>query len=230
MAKDAEQAEDDSSDGIDPPSREPLPASIRRWLRSRHRYTGIEYWLRFRGIYIVAGFGVLFLINWLAVGGTTAYNLTLQITSPWDTRYPWLAVPLSVAGWLVVTGFAGAVAGYVVTDVAENRNIQRLRGKPRSGRIGSIPLLASLQYSRHDFDVPQYFGIRFALRHEGDWLAAQDHWERVVERFLHLGHDGGPKQVMLEAVREASYVLDGMSGRCPICRDTKPKEDGDAGS
>lgn len=230
MAKGAEQAGDGTPEDIDPPNRETLLAWIRRWLRSRHRYTGIEYWLRFRGIYIVVGFGVLFLLNVLAVGGRTAYDLTLQITSPWDTRYPWLALPLSVVGWLVVTGFAGAVAGYVVTDVADNRNIQQLRGKPRTGRIGAIPLLASLQYSRHDFDVPQYFGVRFALRHEGDWPTAQDHWERVVERFLHLGHDGGPKQVMLEAVREASYVLDGMSGRCPICRATTPKRDDDAGN
>lgn len=230
MAEGAERAGNNTSDDIDPPSRETLPALVRRWLRSRHRYTGIEYWLRFRGIYIVVGFGVLFLVNVLAVGGRTAYDLTVQIDSPWNTRYPWLALPLSVAGWLVVTGFAGAVAGYVVTDVADNRNIQQLRGKPRTGRIGAIPLLASLQYDRHDFDVPQYLGIRFALRHGGDWLTAQDHWELVVERFLNLGHEGGPKQVMLEAVREASYVLDGMSGRCPICRDTKPTKDDDAGN
>lgn len=224
---DEERPGNDPSDDIEPPDRETLPSWIRRWLRSRHRYGGIEYWLRFRGFSIVVGFGLLYLVNVLAVGGRTAYDLTVQIVSPWDTPYPWLTLPLSVAGWLVVTGFAGAVAGYVVTDVADNRNIERLRGKPRTGRIGAIPLLAFLQYNRHDFDVPDYFGIRFALRHRGDWPMAQDHWELVVERFLHLGHAGGPKQVMLAAVQEAAYVLDGMSGRCPVCGGPATKGDDD---
>ncbi|MEV4316735.1 DUF6313 family protein [Actinocrispum sp. NPDC049592] len=140
--------------------------------------------------------------------------------SPWDTASPALALPLSIAGWLVVTGFAGAVAGYVVTEVTDNRNIRRLRGRSLVRRIGPIPLLDRLQYGRHGFEIPHYFAIRFVMRHDGDWKLAQDHWEIIVERFLNVGEADrgrGPRQVMWEAVLEASYVLDGMSGRCPLC-------------
>jgi phosphate transport system substrate-binding protein len=208
----------ESSD-IDPPRRESLQALRRRQRRSLGRHSGIQYWLRVRGYYILAAFTGLFVLNAVVIGGRVAYDVSIQIDSPWDTTSPLLALPLSIAGWLVVTGFAGAVAGYVVAEVTDNRNIRRLRGRSAVRRIGPIPLLDRLQYGRHSFEVPHYFGIRFALRHHGDWRTAQDHWEMAVEKFLNAeGTRGkGPKQVMWEAVLEASYVLDGMSGRCPEC-------------
>ncbi|MBP2326679.1 hypothetical protein JOF56_007064 [Kibdelosporangium banguiense] len=204
---------------VEPPQRESLRAMVRRQRRSLGRHSGIQYWLRVRGYYILAAFAGLYVANAVVIGGRVAYDVSVQIDSPWDTASPWLALPLSIAGWLVVTGFAGAVAGYVVTEVTDNRNIGRLRGRSATRRIGSIPLLDRLQYGRHGFEVPHYFGIRFVLRHQGDWVTAQDHWEIVVEKFLNAEGDRGkgPKQVMWEAVLEASYVLDGMSGRCPEC-------------
>ena len=213
---------------IAPPRRESLPALIRRLRRSLGRHSGIQYWLRVRGYYILAAFTGLYLANAVVFGGRMAYDLSVQITSPFDTRIPWLAMPLSISGWLVVTGFAGAVAGYVVTEVTDNRNIGRLRGRAATRRIGPIPLLDRLQYGRHGFEVPQLFGIRFALRHDSNWKIAQDHWERVVEKFLHAEAERGkgPKQVMWEAVLEASYVLDGMSGRCPVCGEAGNGGDG----
>ncbi len=222
------RAADPSEPGeVDPPRRESLTALLRRRRRSLGRHTGIQYWLRVRGYYILAAFAGLFTLNALVIGGRVAYDVSVQIASPWETEAPWVALPLSISGWLVVTGFAGAVAGYVVSEVTDNRSLRRSRGRAASRRIGAIPLLDRLQYGRHGFEIPDYFGIRFALRHDGDWRTAQDHWEIVVEKFLNAG-DGrgkGPKRVMWEAVLEASYVLDGMSGRCPEC--TGREERGD---
>lgn len=203
---------------VDPPPRESLRALIRRRRRGLGRYRGIQYWLRVRGYYILAGFVGLFLVNALVIGGREAYDVSVQIDSPWETASPVLALLLSVSGWLVVTGFAGAVAGYVVSEVSDNRNIRRNGGRMR--RIRHIPLLNRLQYSRHGFDVPQYFAIRFVMRHHGDWATAQDHWELVVEKFLAAAETTrrvGSRLAMWEAVLEASYVLDEMSGRCPQC-------------
>ncbi|KAA9156225.1 hypothetical protein FPZ12_028305 [Amycolatopsis acidicola] len=207
-------------DDIDPPPRESLRALFRRRRRGLGRYHGIQYWLRVRGYYILAGFAALFLANALVIGGREAYDVSVQIDSPWSTGVPALALPLSLSGWLVVTGFAGAVAGYVVSEVSDNRNIRRMRGGADTRRITHIPLLSRLQYRKHGFEIPQLFALRFALRHELDWRLAQDHWEIIVEKFLHAGEPDrskGPRQVMWEAVLEASYVLDEMSGRCPEC-------------
>lgn len=213
-----------------PPRRESLRALARRRRRSLGRHTGIQYWLRVRGYYILASFAGLFVLNAAVFGGRVAYDVSVQITSPWETANAWLALPLSISGWLVVTGFAGAVAGYVVTEVTDNRNIRNLRGRQATRRIGPIPLLDRLQYGKHGFEVPHYFGIRFVLRHQGNWRTAQDHWELVVEQFLNAeaNRGKGPKQVMWEAVLEASYVLDGMSGRCPEC--AKPPRGGESGT
>lgn len=207
------------SSEINPPRRESLRELVRRQRRSLGRHRGIQYWLRVRGYYILGAFAGLYVLNAVVIGGRVAYDVSLQIDSPWDTTSPWLALPLSITGWLVVTGFAGAVAGYVVTEVTDNRNIRRLRGRSVTRRVGPIPLLDRLQYGSHGFEVPNYFGIRFALRHGGNWKIAQDHWEIIVEKFLTAeGERGkGPRQVMWEAVLEASYVLDGMPDRCPEC-------------
>jgi hypothetical protein len=212
-----------------PPPRESLRALLRRRRRGVGRFRGIQYWLRVRGYYFLAAFAGLFVVNAVVIGGRVAYDVTVQIDSPWDTSSPALALPLSLAGWLVVTGFAGAVAGYVVTEVTDNRIIGRMRGRGNARRIALIPLLDRLQYRRHGFEVPHYFGIRFALRRDGDWARAQDHWEIIVEKFLNAAESDrthGPRQAMWQAVLEASYVLDGMSGKCPVCLEQAAKGEG----
>lgn len=193
---------------------------VRRWWRARGRHKGIQYWLLVQGYRILAGFGVVFVANGVLNGWQAAYDVSLQIESPWEAREQWLAVPLSLAGWLVVTGFAGALAGYVVLEVTENR---LLRNQSSRSWIGVIPRLDRLQYSRHDHDVPPYFAIRFVLRHRhhrNHWQVAQDHWEKIVERFFYtdaVDRSTGPRQVLRQAVRAAAYFLHGLSGRCPEC-------------
>jgi hypothetical protein len=78
-----------------------------------------------RGFPLVAGLGLLYMANGLAIGWRRAYDVSIGITSPADTGVPALAWPLSVAGWLLVPGIAGAVAGYVVSDAIKVR-----RSKP----------------------------------------------------------------------------------------------------
>jgi hypothetical protein len=53
------------------------------------------------------------------------YDIAVGITSPGDVPFPVLAWVLSVIGWLLVPGIAGAVAGYVVTTQIDGR-----RGQP----------------------------------------------------------------------------------------------------
>ncbi|MFI9813835.1 DUF6313 family protein [Saccharothrix variisporea] len=212
---------------------------FRRWWRSRFRYAGIQYWLVTEGYVVVLVFAGLYVVNGLLLGWTHAYEVSALIASPWDVpagveapSWSWVpALLLSIAGWLVVTGFAGAVAGYMVLNATTNR--RGLKGS-RVGPLpsGEIPRLADLQYSRHGHDVPPYFALRFALRHDSDWRRAQDHWERLVARFLHTdafdrgdGNDG----VMRQAVTYTSYFLHGLSGRCPECLMAKTgSEDADA--
>lgn len=195
---------------------------LRRWWRARGRHKGIQYWLMVQGYRILAAFAAVFALNGVINGWQVAYDVSLQIDSPWDTEVPvpWLALPLSLAGWLVVTGFAGALAGYVVIEVTENR---LLRNQSKRSWTGLIPRLERLQYSRHEHDIPRYFAIRFVLRHRhhrNQWQVAQDHWEKIVERFFYtdaVDRTTGPRQVLRQAVRAAAYFLHGLSGRCPEC-------------
>jgi hypothetical protein len=85
----------------------------------------LGFWLRLRGLPLLFLYIGLFLANGLTIGWRTAYDVSIQITSPADTRVPALALSLSLAGWLLVPGLVGAVAGYVVTDA-----ITAHRGKP----------------------------------------------------------------------------------------------------
>ena len=206
--------------------REPVRDRFRRWWRGRFRHTGLVYWLITQGYLVLLSCAVLFCFNGFVLGWGKAYEISALIASPWevaDGSHPdWVWFPallLSIAGWLVVTGFAGAVAGYMVINATTNRS------GPRGDRLGplpsgNIPRLANLQYSRHGHEIPPYFALRFAMRHEGDWRQAQDHWERMVMHFLRTdGFDGGDgaDSVMRQSVTYTSYFLHGLSGRCPEC-------------
>lgn len=74
----------------------------------------------------MAGFGLLFGVNGFTIGWRRAYDVTIGITSPADTSAPVLAWFLSIAGWLVAPGIAGAVAGYVVSHAIGARRTRPL--------------------------------------------------------------------------------------------------------
>src|SRR5215470_18922441 len=93
----------------------------RIWWRSRARHRGIRYWLLIQGPVVLIVLLALFGINGFAIGWRNAYEVTVQITSPWQTGQPWVAIVLSLAGWLIWPSVTGAVAGYVVTDATSSR-------------------------------------------------------------------------------------------------------------
>jgi len=98
-----------------------MPEKMRRWWRSRGRHRGLRYWLVLRGAPILAAFSVLYVSSGLVLGWRTAYDVCIGITSPAATSLPFLAWFLSIGGWLLVPGLAGAVAGYVVTATTIER-------------------------------------------------------------------------------------------------------------
>jgi len=108
---------DPPAHGIDLP---PAPAERiserlrRRWL-SRGRHRALRFWLLFRGLPVLILYGLLFALNGFLMGWRKAYDVSIAITSPADTPHPVPAWLLSIAGWLVAPGVAGAVAGYVIS-------------------------------------------------------------------------------------------------------------------
>lgn len=63
----------------------------------------------------MTSYAVTFLVAGFAVGWREAYDLSLGIMSPASASRPLAAWPVSIAGWLVAPGLAGAVAGYLVS-------------------------------------------------------------------------------------------------------------------
>ena len=124
------------SPGADLPADFPLPVAavarerrrdlVRRWWRSRGHQRNLRYWLLFRGLPVLSGLVVLYVVTGFVVGWRDAYAVSLGIESPADTSAPVLAWFLSVAGWLVMPGVAGAVAGYVVSDSIGSRRSRSL--------------------------------------------------------------------------------------------------------
>jgi hypothetical protein len=60
-------------------------------------------------------------VNGIIIGWREAYDVAIHITSPADTTSPVAAWALSLSGWLIVPGLAGAVAGYVVSNSIYSR-------------------------------------------------------------------------------------------------------------
>lgn len=106
---------------LPPPPRERRWEAVRRWWRSQGRHRGLRYWLVYRGSPFILGFGGLFVANGLMIGWRDAYDVALAITSPAATSSPVLAWFLSVAGWLLAPGLAGAVAGHVISTSITSR-------------------------------------------------------------------------------------------------------------
>jgi hypothetical protein len=99
---------------------------LRRWWRSQGRQRNLRYWLLFRGLPVLVAFAALYVVTGFQVGWERAYNICLAIDPPSGTSSPVLAWALSIAGWLVMPGVAGAVAGYVVSDSIASRRSRSL--------------------------------------------------------------------------------------------------------
>jgi uncharacterized protein DUF6313 len=219
---------------IGPPPPEGLLSFLRRWRRSLSRHRGLRYWLSVYGLVIFPSFVLLFVINGFVVGWKAAYNVGAQIDSPWDTSAPWLAVFLSLAGWLVIPALVGAVVGQVVVEMTDNRRGRSpgvaQREQPRGANY--IPLLNRLLYSGRGFRVRRNFPEEFVRFHHGNWNIAQSHWEIMVGDYLtSLATDGRSrltaKQTMIHAVNAAAALLPEPVTGCPFC--PRPAKDSTEG-
>lgn len=86
----------------------------------------MRHWLTIRGVPVVLAYAALFVANGFMIGWRRAYDVSLGITSPAASPQPIFAWLLSVSGWLVAPGVAGAVAGYVVSNSIASRRMERL--------------------------------------------------------------------------------------------------------
>lgn len=211
------------------PPRERLLDFMRRWMRSRGRYAGLGYWLSFQGFLVFVVLIVVFVINGFVNGWPLSYNVMAQIASPWDpdVPVPFVALVLALSGYLAVPSFVGALVSYLVIDSSKHRR-ERPAPDPQtaasSGRIGRyIPRLESLFYAGHGQAVPANFAQRFVEIHDREWVRAQRHWERVVERSLSsdaVQRYAPPKVAMRQAVSAAASILSiaaETADRCPEC-------------
>jgi hypothetical protein len=206
------QQETVAASEADPRRRVGLIRQILRWWRSRARYQGIRYWLLVQAPILLLCLGALFVINGFVVGWRDAYDVTLQIRSPWETSQPWLAVLLSLAGWLVWPSVTATVVGYVMTEVIYAGQSKPSALIPAGGDL--IPLLGGQ-------DVAEDFSRYFEWLHFGDWRNAQSHWEKIVEQFLStdaVGEKVSPRLAMNQAASAAvSFLIDLPDRRCPLC-------------
>jgi hypothetical protein len=182
----------------------------RIWWRSRARHRGIRYWLLIQGPVVLLVLVALFGINGFAIGWRDAYDVTVQIKSPWETAQPWAAMVLSLAGWLIWPSVTGAVAGYVVTDATSSR-----RGRS-AVVVGSrfIPILGRR-------GVPEEFAHYFLSLHDRP-RAAQSDWEKIVSAFLYtdaISGNANPRERIAQAVSASIAFVEAMPDkRCPFCR------------
>jgi hypothetical protein len=152
---------------------------------------------------ILAGYLLLFAANGIWNGWVNAYDINLAITSPWDSgvgiSLPWLAFPLSIAGWSIVPILAGAVVGYSVNSSLSRRRAREGRPAERSTRrspqVGGdhdvrrdppflvIPSLRDRSVTTY-FDINNEFVDYFVGLHDGDWGVAEDHFAREVKYLL----------------------------------------------
>lgn len=203
--------------GLEPAPREGLLSFYRRWRRSLSRHRGMRYVLLVYGPAITAGFLMLFVICGFALGWRPAYDVTVQILSPWETRVPPLAMVLSLAGFLAIPALVGGVVGQAVVETTENRGSRRRE----RGRRNFIPLLGRLLYAGHGFNVRPTFPEEFVGVHVGNWNIAQNHWEILVGEFLNtasadLSH-ASDREVLVHAVNTAAALLPEPVVRCPQC-------------
>jgi Family of unknown function (DUF6313) len=124
MLAESIEGQESTSDAPIRPARKTLLTSVRRTWRSQKAHRGFHYWLLFRGVPFAVVVAVIYLVNGLVNGWAAAYDLLVNIDSPFEARMPLLAWLLSFAGWLLVPGLAGAVAGYIVSGFADGRRAE----------------------------------------------------------------------------------------------------------
>jgi len=96
-------------------------SKLRRIFRSAESLSNLQYILIFRGAPVALAYAALYVVNGMFLGWQNAFDVSFCIVSPAATRLPALALPLSIAGWLVVPVLAGAIAGYAVQRSLETR-------------------------------------------------------------------------------------------------------------
>jgi hypothetical protein len=123
MPADSMKVQESTSDMPVRAARKTIFAAVRRTWRSQRAHRGFHYWMLFRGVPFVVVVAIIYLVNGLVNGWATAYDLLVNIDSPFEAPVPVLAWFLSFSGWLLVPGLAGAVAGYIISDFADGRRI-----------------------------------------------------------------------------------------------------------
>jgi hypothetical protein len=81
----------------------------------------LPYWLWRRGKLIIIPLVVWFCVMWWFTGWSDAWDMLVGRATPRNAPYPFWNWPLSVAGWLVIPAFIGAIAGYVISSEVEGR-------------------------------------------------------------------------------------------------------------
>ncbi|MEV6342987.1 DUF6313 family protein [Actinoplanes sp. NPDC051851] len=173
---------------------------------------------------ILISYLALFTANGILNGWLNAYKINLAINAPWDEKdhlnHPWLAVPLSIAGWLVIPVMAGAVVGYLVNFTLQRRRapqgvyLRKPRSIKRATKAGGNrnahrdPRLLVIP-SLRDRSETDYFGIGngfveyFVALHDDDWSMAEDHFAREVSYVLKETDAVKPDDRQSDAVRLA---------------------------
>jgi uncharacterized protein DUF6313 len=178
---------------------------------------------------LTAAYIALYVLNGVQNGWRVAFEVSLAVASPadGDVRHPWLALPLSVAGWLIGPVLAGGIVSFAVSTMADGSS-RRTRRQARPRRFERIPRLRD-RVATDRFEIPNAFVEDFVSIHDGDWRAAQDHFEREVVFVLRSDAvgPGDPQAVAMRAAVSAAVSIlqlsgsteqgSGADGICPLC-------------
>jgi hypothetical protein len=93
---------------------------FRRYWRSRRFLSGISYWSITVGIPFISVITLLFFASGFFNGWWESYSILLGIDPPQGSAQPYLALALSLVGWLMVPAVVGALTGLVVQRQIES--------------------------------------------------------------------------------------------------------------
>ncbi|MEV4222294.1 DUF6313 family protein [Nonomuraea sp. NPDC049725] len=93
--------------GTEPPLRAPLTARCRRLLRSLAALSKTRYWLLTRALWVALAFVVVFVVNGMLIGWSTAYEVLIGIKSPAGAGSAPVTWLVSIVGWLMIPAFVG---------------------------------------------------------------------------------------------------------------------------